>query len=187
MLVNLEYDLSVDDMIALGTYHSEHSPEEKRRYRLFQGVILAIVVVLLVSTVSSVLAGQTPDTPGGLAIAFLPLLCPGILLFLVFSPAVRRWSVSRAVRRAFAEQDEQGSIGRQRLTVTPQALHLETNVAELNIDWASISDIDATEDHIFVHTVANQAFVVPRTAFPNQATFEAFMDTLRTYTRQTMK
>lgn len=185
-LVTLEYDLSVEDMIALGTFHSEHSPEEKRRYRIFQGVILAIVVVLIISTVSSVLAGQTADTPAGLAIVLLPLLCPGLLLFLVFSPAVRRWSVSRAIRRAFAETSDQSSVGRQRLTVTPEALHLETTVAEVDIGWSEVRAIDATEDHIFIHTEANQAFVVPRTAFPDRMSFDAFIDMLKTIFQQTM-
>jgi hypothetical protein len=183
-LLTLEYDLSVEDMIALGTYHAEHSPGEKRRYRLFQGVILAIVLVLIVSTVSTVLAGQTPDTPAGLAIALLPLLCPGTLLFLVFSPAVRRWSVSRAIRRAFPEDGDPSAVGRQRLTLAPDALHLETHVTEIDIPWGGIREINTTKDHIFVHTEANQAFVVPRTAFSSQTAFESFIDTLHSHAQQ---
>jgi hypothetical protein len=175
--VILEYDVFVEDMVALGAYHAEHTPSERRRRYLAQGVILITFVVLTISSLSSVISGriEVDWTPATAVISFLPLLCPTVLLLLVFTPFVRRWGIRRAVHRTFGQADNGVPVGRHRLSLDQSGIALATQAAEMHVLWADIARVDATETHVFVMDDNGQALVVPRHAFADQDAFQAFV------------
>lgn len=179
--VTLEYDVFVEDMVALGTYHAEHTPAERRRRYLAQGVILVVFVVLTISSLSSVAGGriQIRWTPATVLISFLPLLCPTILLFLVFTPFVRRWGIRRAVHRTFGQAEDGAPVGKHRLALDQSGISLATQAAEMRVAWPDIVSVDATATHLFLMDNSGQALVVPRHAFPDQTAFLAFVATVK--------
>jgi hypothetical protein len=183
--VTIEHELLVDDMVALAAFHYEHAPAERRRRRLVQGFIVVVFIFLAVSALYSVINSPVEWTPLGVAISFVPLVCPAILLILVFTPALRRWQARRSVFKAFGESDPNAQAGRQRLTITDQSVTVESAVAEMTVAWRDVSDIVDTETHVFLCTYEGQVIVVPRRAFPDQAAFDAFIAQARMLSQQT--
>jgi uncharacterized integral membrane protein len=179
--LTIEFDLFLDDMTALANYHSDRSHAERRRRLVVQVLILVVFVLLVASAISSARNAQVDWTPFSLGVAFLPVLCPAILLVLVFAPAVRHWQTRRAVHKAFKETAPGETVGRQRLTLTSEALVVKTQVADMTVPWADIEDITTRDAHAFVYTTADQALVIPRRAFPDPATFDGFMETVERY------
>ena len=179
--MTIEFDLFLEDMTALANYHNDRSHGERRRRRVVQAVILVVFVLLVASAVGSVRNTEVDWTPLSLGVAFLPVLCPTILLALVFTPAVRHWQTQRAVHKAFKDTGPGETVGRQRLTLSAEALVVKTQVADMTVPWSDIEDISADDTHAFVYTRADQALVIPRRAFSDPAAFEGFLETMQDY------
>lgn len=179
--LTIQYDLFFDDMVALAAYHSERSPSERRRRHAVQAFIVIVFLLLVASGVASVVNSDTRWTPLGLSIAFLPLLCPSILVLLVLTPGVRRWSNKRSVYKAFGEVPPGQPLARQQITLNSRTITVTTRDAEMQADWADVVDISRRGEHAFIFTNTEQTMVVPGRAFPDQAAFEAFMETAKTY------
>lgn len=175
--MTLEYDVYVEDMVALGAYHAEHAPAERRRRYLAQGIILVIFVVLTAASLASVAGGNIDIqwTPATAVIAFLPLLCPTVLLFLVFTPFVRRWGIRRTVQRAFGHAEDGAVVGRHRLVMDGIGITLTTQAAEMQVKWPDMAHVRVTDTHLCLMDDSGQALIVPRHAFADQAAFDAFV------------
>ena len=178
------YDLTLEDMEALTHYHSERSPRERRRRRLVQGVIVVVFLFLLYSAFDSFRQQGTDLSPGWIAVASVPLICPTILLVLVFSGGVRRWSARRSVHKTFANVEPGGKITTQRVTVSATGISVQADAGALSLAWDEVADVSVSDSYLFVFGVAEQAMVVPRRAFPDQAAFDEFLSDIKAYRKQ---
>ena len=177
----IAYDLTLEDMEALTYYHSQRSPRERRRRRLVQGMIVLVFLFLLYSAFDSIRSQGAGLSAGWIAASSIPLICPTILLVLVFSGGVRRWSNNRSVHKTFAGVEPGGIVATQQVTVSSEAISVRANAGELALAWPEVADVSQTDDHIFVFGTSEQAMTVPRRAFPDQAGFDAFYDEIQTY------
>lgn len=184
--IALEYPVTLEDMVALSAFHSRHSPQMRRSRRILQGIVVLIVAVTVVSFLSNIVSNSdqiqwSPATVVGLA---LPLLCPAALIFLAFAPAVRRWETRRAVRRAFPQGEANSTFGTHQLRLAPDGLTLKTNVAELVVAWPDVERLVVTKSHVFIYTGADQALVVPKSAFSQEENLQQFMQYVERYSQQ---
>lgn len=179
--MTIEYDLTIEDMAALTQYHSERSPRENRRRRLVQGLLLVVFILLLFSAVDSIRKQGADLSAGWIAVSSVPLICPTILLVLVFSGGVRRWSTNRSVHKAFPNVEPGGKVAAQRLTVSADEIHVRADAGELALEWDEVADISKTDERIFVFGASEQALVVPRRAFADQTAYDAFYDKLQAH------
>lgn len=181
--VTIQYDLTIEDMEVLTQYHSEHSPRERRRRRIVQGVIVLVFLFLLYTAVDSIRSQGASLSAGWIAMASVPLICPTILLVLVFSGAVRRWSNNRSVQKAFAGVEPGGKIATQEATVSATGISVRAEAGELTLAWPEVADVSKTDSHLFVFGTAEQALVIPRRAFSDQVAFDACFNDIQTYRR----
>lgn len=179
--MTIAYDLTIEDMVALTQYHSERSPRENRWRRVVQGLILLVFILLLFSAVDSIRKQGADLSTGWIAVSSVPLICPTILLVLVFSAGVRRWSTNRSVHKAFPDVEPGGTIASQTLTVSADEIHVRADAGEMALPWNEVTDVSRTDERIFVFGASEQALVVPRRAFADQAAYDAFYDELQSY------
>lgn len=174
--VTVQYDLTLEDMVALAQYHSDRAPRERRRRRLVQGLIVAVFLFLLYTAIDSIRRQGADLSPGWIAMSGAPLICPAILLVLVFSTGVRRWSNSRSVYKAFGPREPGSVVASQQLTVAEDGIHVRSGAGEIAIGWAEVTDITRSNSHLFVLGAAEQAIVLPRRSFPDATAFDAVVD-----------
>lgn len=180
-VTTIAYDLTLEDMEALTLYHSERSPRERRRRRLVQGLIILVFLFLLYSAFDSIQKQGAGLSAGWIAASSVPLICPTILLVLVFSGGVRRWSNRRSVHKAFADVEPGGKIATQQMTLSANGISVRADAGELALVWPEVADVTRTDNHLFVFGTSEQAMAVPRRAFSDQAAFDAFNDEIQTY------
>ena len=179
--MTIDYDLTIEDMIALTQYHSERSPRGMRRRRVVQGLLVLVFILLLFSAVDNISKQGADLSAGWIAVSSVPLICPIILLVLVFSAGVLRWSNSRSVHKAFPDVEPGSTIASQQLTVTADEIHVRADGGEMALAWDEVADISRTEERLFVFGTAEQALVVPQRAFADPAAYDAFYDQLQSY------
>ncbi|MEZ4768023.1 MAG: YcxB family protein [Caldilineales bacterium] len=179
--MTIEYDLTIEDMVALTQFHSDHSPRETRRRRVVQGLIVVVFLLLLFSAVDSIRQQGAGLSPGWVAASSVPLICPTILLVLVFSTGVRHWSTNRSVHKAFPDRAGRNGCPCSRLTVSAREDPRSVRRGEMALEWSEVADVTRTDDRVFVFGTSEQALVVPRRAFADQVAYDAFCDELQSY------
>ncbi len=180
-MTTIAYDLTLEDMEALTYYHSQRSPRERQRRRLVQGLIVLVFLFLLYSAYDSIRSQGAGLSAGWIAVSSVPLICPTILLVLVFSGGVRRWSNNRSVHKAFADVEPGGIIATQQVTVSGEGISVRADVGELALTWPEVVDVSRTDGHLFIFGTSEQAMTVPRRAFPDQAGFDALYNEIETF------
>ena len=183
-VTTIAYDLTLEDMEALTLYHSERSPRERRRRRLVQGLIVLVFLFLLYSAFDTIRSQGAGLSAGWIAASSVPLICPTILLVLVFSGGVRRWSNNRSVHKAFAGVEPGGKIATQQVTLAKDGISVRADAGELALAWPEVVDVTKTADHLLIFGTSEQAMAVPRRAFSDPAAFDAFYDEIQTYRGQ---
>lgn len=166
--VCVEFDQSVDDLIAFNQYHIKNSktlrPSNFRR-------ILTWFCFLFVTTFVAITAqgqGHSSD---------LSSLAPWVLMFCIIW-----WLVFRSIRatskkkmRQMLEEGENRNLaGRKRVTLTPVALVEKTPFSESSTKWVAIEKIVASSTHLFIYVGSTAAYIIPRSAFKSVEEFDEF-------------
>ena len=149
----LQYELTVDDLVAFNRYHCAQSPSVRRtKYA-------AMFVVAMMLIAASYLIPATADVSRGvifaLAIGFAGLFA---VIFNVTYPA----SMDRAIRRMCREGANKGLVGRHELEIDAEGLIERTEFNETRQSWRGVERIGETDDYAFIYISAIMAHVIPR-------------------------
>ncbi len=175
----IEYELTKEDVLALSIYHSEHQPHAQRT-RLIRRIAGSLFIVgIILTTMTIARKSATEWTPMSL-LSFL-IVCIAFTL-IIFQPAIiKRWLIRIAVAKADREGRFKLSLGKQELTLTPEALIWKTPISESKTSWSAVEKIVETEQHVFIYTSAVAALVVPQRAFPDESAYREFVETARRF------
>jgi hypothetical protein len=162
--MQIEYDLSPDDLLYFQRYHWRHSPALQRQYRLG----------FIASPLLGFLAGVT------LVGWERPLVWIGVFMTAaVFYAAVYGWCVRRSLRSTIsavlAEGKNRGVLGRHTIELRPDGLREATDVNDTVHTWRGVERIEADEHFIFIYTQAMMAHGIPRRAFSTPEEAERFL------------
>ena len=177
-LVNIEYDLYLEDLTALTNYHSQRAPRERRRRRLVQGFLIVVFLFLLFSAVDSVRTVGGDLSPGWIGASVVPLVCPAILLVLVFSGGVRRWSNNRSVQKTFAGFEAGQPVVHQKFSLVNDTITVGSDSAEMTVTLDDLIDMSRRDDRLFLMSSSEQALVVPGHGFSDPVAFDQFAEML---------
>jgi hypothetical protein len=120
---------------------------------------------------------------GGITPGDMPWLVLAVAWFFGL-PAYARWNLRRRVLRAASTGLSWGYLGPHVFTLGPEGVADETRFARMTTIWAGIERIDTSPRHVLFHTGPEAAFLVPKTAFADEAAIAAFIDTAEQLRRQ---
>lgn len=166
--MEIEFELSMGDLVAFNRYHSEHSPTQRRARLAWRLSVPAIIAFGVVWNLNDLV----PFLLGGGAIA---------VLWFALYPRFQRWSLERCVRKLYGEGKNKGTICGHKLSIAPDAISERTDVGQATTSWRRVEKITDADQHLFLYTGAVQAFIVPRRAFSDESEFRAFIETARRY------
>lgn len=179
----IEFTLTVDDLVALGTYTAEHHPDGRRKAEARPWTVWYMVVSAVV--LAALLLFRPSLGPGGERIdaavrtftgILLAVVIVGVLLYLLL-PILRRLEVRRMLRRPeFAT-----ALVPQTLRITPLALTVVTATETQTAGWRALDRIVITADRAFLFTGPTQALIVPRRAFRDEGEFSSFVGAIQNY------
>jgi hypothetical protein len=170
--MEIEYDLTAQDMAAFLRYHQKNGPKVKPP-RLFR-VILAVLVFALVMIArfpswfalepwESWLSGCFT----GVIIGFFALIMLGLWL--------SRHNNANLLR-LFEREEYRWLLAWRRLKIGSNGFEISNEYQRLYYHWSVVWLIDSTSEHAFFCTSVNQAHIIPCRAFRHREDFEKFID-----------
>lgn len=168
VVVQAEYDVTPDDLLAWSVCHHNQSPSSRKQSRLV--ILLAIPLFLFLPG----MVFLTSDKPFlETAQAIWPLLM-GPVFFAVLYVLLLQWR-RHSARQILAEGDPSKFLDRRVLALRPDGMHESTSSGSNHRLWTSVERILSTRDHAFVYTSGVEAFIIPRQSFTSTVTFEDFL------------
>jgi hypothetical protein len=166
-MMEIEFDLSEADILALTRQRYETIPALKKRYtRLRFGYLLGF---------SLIGAGLLLTGDKFLGVTFILLAAA---IFLAF-PFYYDWRIANNVRLAYRDDKQRATLCKRVLRATGDGLEEISPFAESKIRWAVIDDIIVTATHAFISIGQSPCMVIPKAKAPE--TFDLFIQTCRRY------
>jgi len=163
--MEITYRLTEEDIVAFAEHYAATS-RALRRTRLRN----LIITVISFPVLGAILWDVTKDVGWGIGMGVTAILC----LFLY--PLVQKDQFRKTFLRLYREGKNLAHAKPIRMRADPEALFSESAAGSSTIRWECFERIDRTAKHIFLHTSASNALVVPQ-AGVIAGDFEAFADT----------
>jgi len=178
--MSIEYEITLDDLVALTLYHSETAPGMRRNRVLLLGMG-GVLLLFAVATTFSTDWKAALSSPMGFLLTILPIVLPIGLLYYTLSPGMRSRQAKFMVARTYKDGKGHNVFGKHTLTVSPEGLVETIGATEYRTAWASVERIGVTPEYVFIYTSPIQASVVPRRAFADEAASQEFIRTIQEY------
>lgn len=164
----IEFENSLEDVLALNMYHYEQSPGARRVRRLLQFGPAAILGLIFLAQI--VFSGASP-------ISALPWLMFAVV-WTVFVPYMMRRSMRKRVLQLYSGGRDKGIVGKHTLSLTSSGLTDKTGYGKTETAWRDVLKMIATTQHVFIYVSDTAAHIVPARAFPDEIKFREFRDTV---------
>jgi hypothetical protein len=171
--MDIEYENSMDDILALNLYHHQQLPAARRTRMLLQyGPPVILVIIFLVQV----------SITGGSLVSSLPwLFFAGI--WVIFVPYSLRRAMKKRVTRMVLENQGGGITGRHKLSLKSDAVTDQTGSGKTKTRWADVPKLVVTGSYLYIYISDTSAHIIPKRAFESEAEFKEFVDTAMRYYR----
>jgi hypothetical protein len=164
----VEFENTLDDVLALNIYHHQQSPKARRTHRLLQFGPAAILVLVFL--------GQMLFTRSS-PVSSLPWLMFAVV-WTLFVPFMLRRSMRKRVLQLFAEGKSKGMLGSHKLSLTSTGVTDKTGFGTTETAWRNVRKVVSTNEYVFIYISDTAAHIVPRRAFADAERFHEFRDTV---------
>jgi hypothetical protein len=169
-LLEVEYELTPDDLYAFQWRAAVTSPRARRFTRKVYGYwFLALLVVAVMPAIGA----------GGFVISRVDYKF--FLITFAIIAALQWYLGRRLMRRAILqllkeERPGRGQLGKHRVVLTDDGLLESTAVGESRTSWAGVNRVEHNAEYIFIYTSPAAAQVIPKRAFKGTQQAEAFYE-----------
>jgi hypothetical protein len=179
----VEYELTIDDVLAFHSHHTRSSSTIRRQQRLTVLLLLSCTVVFLMLVTIRLLFDPTSRP----VLHILSELWWGWALIATATAAYfyqRRDKWRRRVwQRMIGEGENRNLIGRRKLSIGPEELREAWMFGETMLRWPAIERIVLAGEYAYLYVSATSALTVPKRAFPSDESFKRFVTTAQRYHR----
>lgn len=166
--MELHYDLTYDDRLALQRHHVRRLTAVQRSLPYRAVIVAAIVVVYVLFR----LAMPADTSPTGATILFGATLC--VFAFLLgLAGLVRKAMIGRIAKKELYGGGETEHV---RLALEPEAVVSESQWSAGRILWGALRQIEEAQEHIFISVGAGEVLIIPKRAFESAQHMQAFLD-----------
>jgi YcxB-like protein len=165
--VELEYEITPDDLYRFQWRANFHSPSAKRTK------LKHLLYLFLIFTAFTLLPAFASD---GFEISqvrlwwFLPFP-----VFVFIFRIVERWQTRRAILVLLKdEKPGRGQLGTHKVILNEAGLVESTAVGESRCLWAGVDRIEHDQQYIYIYTAPHAAHIIPKRAFNNLNEAESF-------------
>lgn len=173
--MRVDYEVTIDDLLAFNLYHFNHSPTMKRQVLLGQ-IIFSVMIIIGFGWI--IYSNNVQGLPA-LIIAGIGALF--IALFVAIYPRSVRSSVRKRIKKLAEEGRNTGMIGKQTMILAPDQITVTTEAGTSTYKWTAINKIETTAEWVFIYNTAISAFTIPRRAFPSDDACQTFIETVKAY------
>ncbi len=148
--MEIEFDLTENDILALVRRRQEYSPVFRQRIlRLRYGYLVGFSLL----GIGSLLISQK-----FLPFAFFLLAVVSFLLFPVFND----WRLKRSVSLAYQDKNKRATLEKRIMRATNEGLEEISRFGETKVKWMVIDNISVTPTHAFISIDQLPTIVIPK-------------------------
>ena len=177
-MMEVEYELTPEDVSAFHAYYRKHPPASRRRLDPVAGLVIWFMCAIYGGALFAAFAL-------GVESFWVPILIgawAGAITASIFDIWHRKWVASRMSRRSLEHgRDAEKVLGWARVGLDAQGIHVTSQFSSCLYLWNGIEKIATTDEHIFFYVTTMSAQVVPLRAFAEGRAFDAFADMAKRY------
>jgi hypothetical protein len=178
--IDVEYLLNLDDIKALNLYYLDHSPHFRHQYKRGRISNLVLMVISFLLALIFWILGGTRMVP---LVILMGLLGAYSLVWHLIAPSFRRKRIEKSVDKMYG-QGANSDIVQHRFSVTKDKIIDITEMGESSNRWDVVEQVVTTEQHILILLRGAKAYIIPRRAFLDDASFTQFADKAKLYLRE---
>ena len=173
--MKIEYELKLEDCLALGNYLINTSPIACKTIRKGQlwwagGPLVGGILLSFFKEIS-------PEN----ALIILAVLGVAVSLPMFFLyPLYFKWRNIEFMKTQYTSDAIKGVIGVHEMTISEGSLNDKTEFNDSSMTWDSVNKIDSTADHTFILTGDVTAYVIPRKGVKN-GNYDQFVGKVKMY------
>jgi hypothetical protein len=167
--MRVQFEITLDDVVAFNRYAIQHSPVFRRNYWIVMGCIpvMALIVALVNSRSWNSLS------------FWLPLVAITIVLLIIF-PLWYKHENDQTVIKVMRTGKNRGTLGKHTLLISEDGLVETTEVNESRWAWTGIERVEQIEHYIFIFVSSNAAHIIPKRAFASTEEVTQFYNAAKT-------
>lgn len=170
--MQLDYELTIEDIVNFNLYHFRNSKTFKNKRILFRWIIPIWVILVHVYL-------NFDQSNGTILLYNIPIFLFGALWYFFYN-RLYFWRVGVNLNKMLREGRNNGMIGKQKITLTDDSLNVETEFHSSRFKLGSINQIVETTEYIFLYLTSMSALVIPQPAFRNSKKDE-FLEKVRIF------
>lgn len=168
--MEVEYQVTIDDVIRFNLYHVAHSPFGRRQKWLTRYPVAISLPIF--GLLDYVFTGK---------VAPLVTFCLIALVWYAVTPAWWEWDVGRRTRKVLGEGMNRGLLGPSTLTIGSEGLRVVGDTGETSLKWSAVERVACSGTHTYIYLGATSALMIPHCAFANESTRDRFIDEANRY------
>jgi hypothetical protein len=180
--MQIQFEISLNDLIAFAHYWVQYSPFAKAFYRItFIGTSFTFFIVGVV--IIFTLPGS--EQPWLWGIIFLALGVAWLFIMPIWYRSQLDKLTEKAIEKYIRTKPYQAALGKQTVSISDGGLLKTTAVNQRYWPWSRIERIEQNDAYIFIFFNSNvgleDAHIIPKCAFANEERATEFYDTTQRF------
>lgn len=151
--MEIVYTLTEENYLNFNLYHTSHSKTIKKSLMIQR--LMGPVLFIIFSFVFPIVA-NLPFL--GLFITFLVLS----ILWYTYYPKYFYNLIMRQVKKAINEGNNDGLLGKHRMTLTEDRLIDVTDTGKTEVLWSGMKELKEDDDNLYLYNSAMSAYILPK-------------------------
>jgi hypothetical protein len=181
--IQVNFELNIKDILSYKIYSYDHYIPIKKSRRLMRRVAL---LAFFIEILSAAILYLTYTPIQLLLVIIFVVIAMFTFLWSLLSPWIIKKATIRAILGGY-DKSLNSLIGKHSLAITPEAITDKSDFGELTIHWKAINQIESAERYIFIYPSTNIPYIIPKSAFIDEATFTQFINTSKYYQQKALK
>ena len=181
--MEIEYNLTPEDLLALQRHIQKHKPKPRRNplvsVVIWVGVSVVVYILLELQDIVHVpfVDSLLPSVEVGALMLFVGILL-GFFGIVLSVKLKTRHAIQKALK---AGRNAEKALGWRRMVLDAHGVCNSSKLFSSTYQWRGIDEVATTDAHIFLYFTTMNAFIVPRRGFPSNRAFDDFVDAARRY------
>lgn len=151
--MEIEYDLTEQDVIAFNLYHVKHSKVGKSSLQ-WQRYISPLIFLLF-----AYLLSIFTDFPAGPLIVTFGLIS---VIWIIYYPKYFYFHIKRQVSKMLKKGKSDGLVGKHSMKMNKAGITDKTTVEETKVQWTGVHLLLEDAEYFYIYTGAVSAYIIPK-------------------------
>ncbi|KUP04350.1 hypothetical protein Q73_15875 [Bacillus coahuilensis m2-6] len=165
--MELTYTLTEEDYLRFNVFHIKNSATGKKALNI-QRYVTPVFFVVIAYVFSIILHKPFLEV-------FLPFFIVGAL-WVLFYPKYFYNHITRTVKKAFREGNNEGLLGQHRLTIDDEGFVDETANGLTRLAWAGVVEVKEDEHSLYIYNSAVSAYILPKQEIDKVEGFRKYLN-----------